>query len=274
MKRNGRRFRRVLRLVLCAAMLLPLFGCGKEETVEPSSESAVAGAAQTEIDPVEAALAAARADVEQRQYDSAAEILEQAMEYSADSRLPDLLEQVEEQATVPLDVAVSQDASALKTGVAEFYSVTAVQRRDGAVRFTVEYAADYDMHFLFQGAGLDYASTAPMTGSFSFEFSASDLRAMGNTFQLFLGHSQGDSVYANIYVTLPGDGSTLAAPFTLRPGESSGGGVINAITGQAVDDDLIFCSLTYTAPSPLWLISPRTRSCKAEPWDSGATGCG
>lgn len=96
---------------------------------------------------------------------------------------------------------------------------------------------------------------------------------MGNTFQLFLGHSQGDSVYANIYVTLPGDGSTLAAPFTLRPGESSGG-VINAITGQAVDDDLIFCSLTYTAPSPLWWISPRTRPCKAEPWDSGATGCG
>lgn len=111
MKRNGRRFRCVLRLVLCAAMLLPLFGCGKEKTVEPSSESAVTEAAQTEIDPVEAALAAARADVEQRQYDSAAEILEQAMEYSADSRLPDLLEQVEEQATVPLDVAVSQDAT-------------------------------------------------------------------------------------------------------------------------------------------------------------------
>lgn len=253
MERKGRWFRRGVSLALCLSLLLPLLGCGKEAepSSEPSAETAATEAVrETWTDPVEAALSAAQADMDREDYDSAAEILEQAMEDSADLRLTNLLDQVETLASVPLEVAVSQDASALKTGTAEIRSVTAVQRRDGAVRFSVEYTADSDMHFLFQGAGLDYTSTSPMTGSLTFELSTSDLRAMGNTFQMFLGHSQGDSVYAQLYVTLPGDGSTLAAPFTLRQGEASGTGAINSITGQVVDDDLIFCSMIYTAPKP------------------------
>lgn len=122
MKRKVCRFRRGLSLALCLALLLPLFGCGKEAPAELSSEpgaetEATEAAQQVRTDPVEAALTAAQADLDRADYDSAAEILEQALEDSTDPRLTLLAEQAEAETALPaLDTqkALAVDTSAVR----------------------------------------------------------------------------------------------------------------------------------------------------------------
>lgn len=253
-----RPLRRGLSLLLCASLSLALLGCARETpaaaqpevTAAPTTASTTA---PTEANPIEAAITAAQSYIAQENYAAAADVLDQALETETDERISELLAEIDELAATPLDMVLSQDASALKTGYAEVQSISAVLRRDGAVRFSIEYTADPDMQFQIEGAGLHYISDFSLTGTpFVFEIDAPELQAIGRTFKVFLGRSQGDSLYVNVFVNFPDDvRNGSATVLTLEPEEiRSNGCQINSITAQPVDEDRIYCSLTYTAPQP------------------------
>ena len=167
-------FKRLLCIVLCISMLLSLIGCGQAETTPMQSEVMPTETSQTEATQVavESYLAIAQGFIDKEDFDSAIAVLEQAKGIAEDARIDDLLAQIDQMRSIPLDVVFSVDSSGLKSGTAQIHSVTATERHDGFVRFVIDYTATKGMYFRVGGVRLDYTGNFLTTGMrdiFSFE---------------------------------------------------------------------------------------------------------
>ena len=135
----------------------------------------------------------------------------------------------------------------------QIHKVSAVERHDGFVRFTIDYTASEGMYIQILGTGLDYISpfhTHEGRDSFVFELPATDLRAIERKFRIVYAFSNSDQFYMDLLTNWPGDAMTAATNITLHPGDTKpvSGCEIHSITVQAVDEKWLYYSVDYTAP--------------------------
>lgn len=246
-------------IFLYISMVLSLVGCGQNSNVPQITEitPAQTEAEQTEQtrDPLEEYLSKAQALIDGEAWDAATAVLEQAWVIEEDIRITQMLDQIEQMRPIPLDVIVSVGEISLKSGNAEIHDISAVLRQDGFVRYTVDYTATEGMLFQMEGIGLDHTSAFSTKGgrdSFVFEIQGTDLRAIGRKFKLFVGFSRSDCFYADVFTNWPEDVSSASYVCTLRQGDTVpiNGCQIHSVTAQAVDQNLLYCNLDYTAPRP------------------------
>lgn len=243
-------YKRLVCVILCLSMILSLVGCGQAETTPTQSEAAPTEETQV---AVESFLAIAQGFIDKEAFDSAIAVLEQAREISEDTRIDEMLAQIEEMRSIPLDVVVSQEPVNLKSGTVQIHKVSAVERHDGFVRFTIDYTASAGMYVHILGTGLDYIShfhTHEGRDSFVFELPATDLRTIGRKLRIAYAFSNNDQFIMDLLTNWPGDVMTAATDITLHQGDTTpvSGCEIHSVTVQAVDEKWLYYSVDYTAP--------------------------
>ena len=250
-------FKRLLCIVLCISMLLSLIGCGQAETTPMQSEVMPTETSQTEATQVavESYLAIAQGFIDKEDFDSAIAVLEQAKGIAEDARIDDLLAQIDQMRSIPLDVVFSVDSSGLKSGTAQIHSVTATERHDGFVRFVIDYTATKGMYFRVGGVRLDYTGnffTTGMRDIFSFEMPATDLRSIGREFLVMIANSNSDQFIMQCVVNWPGDSKSSAVEIPLRQGSITAisGCEIHSVSVHALDETRLYFNVNYTAPRP------------------------
>lgn len=243
--------------ILCMAMILSLIGCGQAETTTTWSEEMPTEATPTETTqvPVESFLAIAQGFIDTEDFDSAIAVLEQAKAVAEDERIDEMLAQIEEMRSIPLDVVFSVDSSGLKSGTAQIHSVTATERHDGFVRFVIDYTATKGMYFRVGGVRLDYTGNFRTTGMrdiFSFEMPAADLRSMGREILVSITNSNKDMLVMQCVVSWPGDSKSSAVEIPLRQGSIAAlsGCEIHSVSVHALDETRLYFNVEYTASRP------------------------
>lgn len=239
------------------AMILSLIGCGQAETTTTWSEEMPTEATPTETTqvPVESFLAIAQGFIDKEDFDSAIAVLEQAKAVAEDERIDEMLAQIEEMRSIPLDVVLSINRNGLKSSSVEIHSVTAVQRHDGFVRFVIDYTATQGMFFLVGGMRLDYTGNFRTTGMrdiFSFEMPAADLRSIGREILVSITNSNKDMLVMQCVVSWPGDSKSSAVEIPLRQGSNAAlsGCEIHSVNVHALDETRLYFNVEYTAPRP------------------------
>ena len=247
---------RLLCMILCISMLLSLVGCSQANP-EPTQATAPPTEIPTEETQVtvDSYLAIAQGFIDKEDFDSAIAVLEQAKGIAEDARIDEMLAQIEELRSIPLDVVVGVDSSNLKSGTAEIHSVSAAERHDGSVKFVIDYTAAEGMYFQVLGNRLDYTGdfhTTGMRDTFSFEIPAADLRCIGQKIQVWIVGGDDDMLIMECVVYWPEDPRSSAVEVPLRQGSLSGlsGCEVLGVTVQALDETRLFYSVKYSAPRP------------------------
>lgn len=245
-------YKRLLCIILCISILSSLAGCGQADSAAATaaSEEPPAQATQAAVDSY---LAIAQGFIDKEDFDSAIAVLEQASELWEDSRIADLLEQIEDMRSTLLDVVVSQEPVNLRDGAVTIHSVAAWERHDGFVEYSVDYTATEGLYIWLKGDGLDYECNFTTSGSretFVFEIPSEQVRAMDKEFRLFIGLSMDNAFFMDLVTNWPDDIRTAATPIPLQAGSLPvmKGCEIHSVSVHALDETRLYYNVDYTAP--------------------------
>lgn len=248
-------YTRLLCIILCISIVVSIAGCGQEETAPAQTEAPATEQPATEETQVtvDSCLADAQRLIDKKDLDSAIAMLDQAREITSDPRIAEMMEQIEEMRSIPLDVVVQEETANLKSGTVQIHKVSAVERHDGFVRFAIDYTAPKGMYIHIQGPGLEYISqfyTREGRDSLVFEVPAKDLRAIGRELRIAYAFSHNDQFLLDLLTNWPEDRVTAATDITVHPGDTlpASGCEIHSVTVQAVDEKWLYYSVDYTAP--------------------------
>lgn len=237
-----RRFKQAACLILCFVLTLPLFGCGQASTAPTQT-----AAEPTEVteNPVDSYLASAQSFLDQEDYDAATALLEQAKEISEDGRIEEMLLQIEELRSTPLNVLFRVDSSNLKSGTVEVHSVTAFRRPDGIVKFVIDYTATEGMYFLVGDAKL--GSTTGTRDIFSFEMPAADLPSTDEKILVTIAQSPSDMCVMECMVTDPPAVPAQELGYSVFNDAFDGGYQISSCTGEILHNGIVHYKIAYSA---------------------------
>lgn len=199
--------KRFICIVLCVSMILPLVGCSQAEPSPANTTGVPAEETQVSVDSY---LAIAQSFIDKEDFDSAIAVLEQAQAIADDERITALLAEIDAMQGTELDVELFTNAEYLQTGTVEIHCVSAQERNDGAVRYTIEYSAPSGMYIHLVEGRLDHRFDFKTTGQrekISFEIGVQDIRDLYGSFGVKFAFSDANYYFLDIMVRWPGEES-------------------------------------------------------------------
>ena len=243
--------KRLLCVILCISMILSLVGCGQAESTPTQTTGVLTEETQVAVDSY---LAIAQGFIDQEDFDSAIAVLEQAKGIAADGRIDEMLAQIEERRSTPLEVVVNTEDDFLKSGSVEIHSVTASERHNGFVRYTVDYTASAGMSVRMEGGRLQYECDFITQGGrdiFEFEIEAAAVKAMKSDLLIVFQYGMENRFHLRIVTKWPGEnqGGAITVPFTMEEDPELKGCEIHSLTVQAADKNTLIYTIDCTRAS-------------------------
>lgn len=200
-------YKRLLCIVLCIAIVLPLVSCGQSKTEIPeiTAPSNISDSTQEEQDPVEACLTAAQNLIDCEDLNAAITVLEQGILETQSSQLQEMLHAVRSMLPVDLNISTISQAQGKLAQDIVIHSFAAQEQYNGVVQYTLDYSAPEGMEIWVSGVNLNFKSDFVTSGQreqFVFKIDTEYARKMDGLSINFY-YNDSDRFYLNATIHWP-----------------------------------------------------------------------